>query len=109
MKFEYRIYDGTFMPIISLSAHGMEEIVKVTAYVDTGASYSIFNDQIAEILGLKLEEGRFHEIMVGDGDSLRVYIHEVLVSIAGITIYCSYWFLKGFGSWIQHYWKKRYL
>jgi len=57
MKFDYRFAEGQFLPIINLKLSGKEEWVESTAYVDSGASYSIFHAEIAEILSLDLEKG----------------------------------------------------
>ncbi len=75
MKFEYRFSEGQFLPIVSLKLRGKEEWIESTAYVDSGASYSIFHAEIAEILGLALEEGELREMSVGDGNILKVYLH----------------------------------
>jgi hypothetical protein len=73
MKFKYRFYEGCFLPMVPVKLFGKENrLVEVKAYIDTGASYSLFHSEVAKILGLDLEKGRKHELVVGDGDSLKV-------------------------------------
>src|SRR3989338_6705270 len=97
MKFGYRFAEGQFLPIISLKLKGKEEWVESAAYVDSGASYSIFHSEIAEILGLVLEEGELREMSVGDGNILKVYLHEVLISLENKEFKAYIGFSKGIG------------
>ena len=43
------------------------------AFVDSGASYSIFTVEIGEILGLNVEIGKKIYVMMGDGFLITVY------------------------------------
>ena len=85
------------MPIMSLELKGKEEWIRSTAYVDSGASYSIFHAEIAEILGIDLEKGELREMSVGDGNILRVYLHPVLINIANQEFEAYLGFSKGIG------------
>ncbi|MBS3140367.1 hypothetical protein J4479_05165 [Candidatus Woesearchaeota archaeon] len=57
MKFSYRFYEGKFLPIIPISLTENGKLIQMRAYVDTGASYSLFHAKVAEILGLDVEKG----------------------------------------------------
>jgi hypothetical protein len=81
MKFKYIEFQGRFLPIISIRIKGAEW-VKFRAYVDSGAGYSVFRAEMAEILGLKLEDGKEKDITVGDGSQIKVYQHNVKVDVA---------------------------
>ncbi len=83
MKFKYQYFEGKFLPIVPIKLKGKTEWLETMAFVDTGASYSLFHADIATILGLDLESGAKWEMVVGDGDILVAYLHKVLVSIAG--------------------------
>ena len=67
------------------------------AYVDTGASYSLFHAKVAEILGLDVEKGILYELVVGDGDILKVYLHSVTISLAGKEFKVTIGFSKNIG------------
>lgn len=83
MRFNYQYFEGKFLPIITLKLKGKEEWVEFKAFIDTGASYCLFHADVAEVLGIKLEEGQKEEMTLGDGDILEVYVHNFTISIAG--------------------------
>lgn len=82
MKFEYRFFDGKFLPIVPIRIKGKSDTIELLAFIDTGASYCIFKADVAEILGLDFEKGEKTEMILGDGDPITVYLHKVLVTIA---------------------------
>ena len=81
MKFKYTEFQDRFLPIVPIRIKGAEW-VKFRAYVDSGAGYSVFRAEMAEILGLELENGKEKDITVGDGFQIKVYQHKVKVDIA---------------------------
>lgn len=97
MKFKYHYFEGKFLPIVPIKLKGRAEWVETMAFVDTGASYSLFHADIATILGLDLESGEKWEMVIGDGNMLVAYLHKVLVSIAGKEITATIGFSKGLG------------
>lgn len=71
-------------PIIPLDIQSTSgEWISFHAYVDSGAGYSVFHSDHAEVLGLKLEKGRKIFLTVGDGAQIPAYIHKVAVKFAG--------------------------
>ena len=97
MIFKYRFYEGMFLPIIPIKLKGRNECIQSRAYVDTGATYSLFHADVAEILGLELKKGNRKEMVIGDGDTLVVYVHKILVSLAEKEFFASIGFSKGIG------------
>jgi predicted aspartyl protease len=97
MKFDYQFFEGRFLPIVPIRLKGKTEWLESRAYVDTGASYCLFHADVAEILGIKLEEGERNEMTLGDGNILKVYLHKLLVSIAGKKFVALIGFSKGIG------------
>lgn len=97
MRFSYHYLEGKFLPIVLLRLKGKEEWIESRAFVDTGASYSLFHADFATILGLELEHGELSEMVVGDGKILKVYIHRIRVSIAGQEFIASIGFSKDLG------------
>jgi len=55
MGFPYVQEHGRFLPVISLQlkARGTKDWITFDAFVDSGASYSIFKTEIGDILGEK--------------------------------------------------------
>ena len=95
MKFEYVLDSGKFLPIISVQMKGLREWITFKAYIDTGASFCLFHADIAEALGIKLEEGEKREMILGDGDSIAVYLHKVSVKLAEREFIASIGFSQG--------------
>jgi len=84
MKFNYVQFRGRFLPIVPIRfKHRDGGWTEFKGYVDSGASYSIFRAVICEILGLNLEEGDKEYITVGDGSVIPVYLHKIIIQIAG--------------------------
>lgn len=97
MRFDYSYSDGTFLPIIPVKLRG-REWTEFLAFLDTGASYSIFQADVAEILGIKMEDGEEREVVIGDGDKLKVYLHKIEVALAGKEFLALIGFSKGLGT-----------
>lgn len=97
MRFSYQFFEGKFLPIVPIRLKGEKEWLEFKAFVDTGASYCLFPADMANHLGLNLEDGELNEMVVGDGNILKVYIHKLTVSIAGIEFVTPIGFSKGLG------------
>lgn len=67
------------------------------AYVDSGASYSIFRAEITDILGLRLEKGEKIYVTVGDGSLIPVYLHQITVQLAEETFSAAIGFSRQLG------------
>jgi len=78
MNFPYIFLEGRYLPIVPLELKG-KEWVELHAFVDSGASYSIFHADIAEILGIEFSKGEKNFMTVGDGTQIPVYIHNINV------------------------------
>ncbi|UCG69158.1 MAG: hypothetical protein JSV09_15460 [Thermoplasmata archaeon] len=78
MNFPYIFLEGRYLPIVPLELKG-NEWIELRAFVDSGASYSIFHADIAEILGLDFTKGEKNYMTVGDGVQIPVYTHDVKV------------------------------
>ncbi|MBI3315033.1 MAG: hypothetical protein HYZ86_03720 [Candidatus Omnitrophica bacterium] len=57
----------------------------VDAYVDSGAFYSIFCVEDAEMIGLDYSKGKRSHVVVGDGNALTVYFHHLPVTIGDVS------------------------
>lgn len=71
-------------PIVPLEMRSKTgEWIEFHAYIDSGAGYSVFHADHAELIGLKLKRGRKIFFTVGDGAQIPAYIHKVEVNFAG--------------------------
>ena len=67
------------------------------AYVDSGASFSIFGSDRADLLGVDYKRGARVDLVVGDGDSLTVLLHKVSVEFAGTQFVAEIGFSEQLG------------
>ena len=81
MNFPYILLEGRYLPIVPIELKG-EEWIELRAFVDSGASYSIFHADIAEILGIEYTKGIKSHMTTGDGSHIPVYIHDIEVRFA---------------------------
>lgn len=51
------------------------------AYVDSGATYSVFSAQVAGRVGLPYRTGKRTFVQVGDGSFIPIYLHDVKIQI----------------------------
>ena len=79
MKFPYVELRGRLLPIVPVEVNDIE----FYAFLDSGASFSIFHSDIAEILEIQIESGEKVLVTVGDGSLIPVYMHELKVKFAG--------------------------
>ncbi len=98
MKFEYQPFDGMFLPLIPIHLFGKDGWVEIRAFIDTGATYCLFNQAVAEILGINLESGEIREIMLGDGDIIKVHLHSLSVKVAEKGFSATIGFSKDLGT-----------
>jgi len=81
VEFNYTIHRGLKVPMIPLRVKGEKGWYDVWTFVDSGATYSVFEASEADRLGIKLEKGKKMMIVVGDGSFIPVYLHKIIVRI----------------------------
>jgi hypothetical protein len=85
LKFPYKIYKTFPCPIVPIQLQGSKGWLTFDAYVDSGAFYSIFSIQDAQLMGLDFRAGRRSSITVGDGNTIPVYFHTLPMKIGTIS------------------------
>jgi len=86
IKLPYLYWKGNYCPIIELEVINGDKQIHTIAYVDTGATYSVFHSDFCEELGLSLRAGKRIDITVGDGGIIPVFLHELTIKIEDIEI-----------------------
>lgn len=81
IKFSYKIHKGIACPIIPVEIRR----VRIDAYVDSGAYFSIFSTQEAEALGIQYRKGKPASAIVGDGNLIPVFYHILTIKIGNIS------------------------
>ncbi|HID06437.1 MAG TPA: hypothetical protein EYP10_04740 [Armatimonadetes bacterium] len=77
----YRWHDGMWHPIMEFGIAASDNVVRVTAYVDTGAYVSIFRPRVAQALGMDIERGRLIHVRSVNGTLIPVWLHHVTILI----------------------------
>jgi len=98
MRFPYyQVAINYFAPIILLKIYGKGGWISFEAYIDSGASFSIFSVDRAEILGLDYTKGKRVFLTVGDGSLIEVYLHRLKVELANKVFFAQIGFSKQLG------------
>jgi len=79
--YPYRSIRGITSPRIPVKIMKGGKIARIYAYVDSGATYSVFSDDEAEKLGIAMETGEERSLITGDGGSILIYLHEIGIEI----------------------------
>lgn len=80
-SFPYIVHKNYQIPSIPVELYLPREWYKFMAYVDSGASYSIFSSRTIKELGFPYKTGHLASIVVGNGQSIPVYLHRLKVKI----------------------------
>ena len=74
---------GQHAPIVYLQVWTGNRWLYLQAYVDSGASWTVFHADVAELIGLKLSRAKRRYMSLGNGSTIPVYFHSVRVRFAG--------------------------
>ena len=85
--FKYYSDKTGFFPIIPLLILTKNKKLKINALIDSGATISVFKEEIAEQLGIEVESGQ--KITLGGvGGRIVGFIHKLKVRIADKELIC---------------------
>lgn len=74
LSFPYVEKSGKWYPLIDVSLSRSTKSITVKALVDSGASFSVFQTEIAEFLGISIEKGKAF-YLEGIGGRILGYLH----------------------------------
>lgn len=97
IEFKYSLHRGRPVPIIPIRVKGRAKWYEIWAFIDTGATFSIFEEKEAERLGLPMTEGKRMMVMVGDGSFIPVYLHRVRVRVSEVEVEATVGFSRHLG------------
>ena len=80
--------EGIAVPLVLKS--GVNS-VRISASIDTGATFCIFRSELAEALGLPLEGGSRKRFRTANS-VFEAFGHEVEISVLGVTTYSTVYF-----------------
>ena len=75
---------GRYAPIVYLQVWTGNRWLYLQAYVDSGASWSVFHLDVAQLIGIKLNRAKRRYIALGNGSVLPIYLHKIKVRFAGV-------------------------
>lgn len=71
-------------PIVPVEIKGTDgNWYEFHGYLDSGAGYSVFHSDHAEVLGINIYRGKEIHLTVGDGSKIPTFIHKLPVRFAG--------------------------
>jgi len=85
ISFPYKVYKGIASPIICVEICGPKGWLRTEAFVDSGASVSVFLIKEAEGLGIDFRKGKVIYSTVGDGSYIPVYLHKLTIKIGNVS------------------------
>jgi len=74
---------GHYAPIIYLRVWTGNRWLYLQTYVDSGASWSIFHLDVAQLIGVKLNKAKRRYVSLGNGNVIPVYLQLIKVRFAG--------------------------
>jgi predicted aspartyl protease len=95
LPFDYEEIAGRFYPVIPIELKANEKRFLTRAYVDSGASFSIFDAEIADYLGLDYRKGD-KIYPAGIGGHICTYLNEIIVALNGREMHCEVLFSDEF-------------
>lgn len=101
IRLPYMRWRGKYCPIVEVEMRNNDKELRTLAYVDTGATYSVFHSDFCDELDLSLRNGKRIDITVGDGGIIPVYIHKVNIRIETLKITCDIGFSDRLGTGIN--------
>jgi len=75
---------GHYAPIVYLQAWTGNRWLYLQAYVDSGASWSVFHADVAQLLGIRLHKAKRRYIALGNGSVIPIYLAHIKVRFAGL-------------------------
>lgn len=81
LEFDYTLLNHRWMPMIPVALSYRSQTVKVEAYVDSGAFYSIFNIEVAQDLRIHFSDAKKTKFVVGDGKEITAWILKLPINI----------------------------
>ncbi len=80
MRFDYTRIGDNFFPMLDVELISSGESVVTKAYIDSGATYSIFKKELAEILNIDVESGK-KMFPIGIGGHICAYVHKIKMKV----------------------------
>ena len=90
ISYPYQEWEGSSLPLVPVS---FKNAGTFFAIVDSGANISLFQADIAELLGLSVTRGQ-RVPLSGIGGRIAGYLHRIPLTVAGCTFPCKICFSR---------------
>lgn len=87
-EFDYFHEEGQWLPFVDVTLNYQKRQITTKALVDSGASFSVFQQEIAQYLGIPMEKGK-KIYLTGIGGRILGYLHRVLLRIGEAEFSCK--------------------
>src|SRR3989338_8927052 len=78
---------GDSLPVIDIFVSRANHIARIFALIDSGATVSVFKEEVAKQLGIDIEKGKVIHLG-GVGGHIKGYQHEVKIEVDGKKFVC---------------------
>lgn len=97
IKYPYTAHRGLALPYIPLSLKIGKKWRRFWAFVDSGATFSIFKSTEIEDLDFDFKTGKLLKVQVGDGGFIPVYLHKLELNLNNIVFTANVGFSERLG------------
>lgn len=97
LVFPYKQINKRYMPIVPVILYGSSISLGVEAYVDSGATFSVFSYEIAHELKISLKDARTLYLVVGDGGFIPSKLIKIPIMIGAKKFVCDISFSERLG------------
>jgi len=97
LEFPYTLYKGTYIPVIPVQLLHLGQWHEKWAFVDSGATYSIFNAKEALGMDIDLSSSVQRYIVVGDGGFIPASFVELPIRIGEVDLLVEVGFSEKLG------------
>jgi len=91
LKFEYTRIGKNYFPMIDVELISPKNSVITKAYVDSGATYSLFKSELAELIDIDYKKGK-KLYPVGIGGHICAYLNKLKMKVGNIEFKCEIMF-----------------
>src|SRR3989338_5228367 len=92
-EFRYAEFRGRTYPIVLLHIRNTKAETDAEALIDSGANVSIFRSDMADLLGINIEDGLRSE-SIGISGKVSVFVHDVEIKLFDKWFPCKVGFSK---------------
>lgn len=94
LSFPYQLdATGDLFPVIPISVTSGNQRQEIFALIDSGAAISVFQSEIADVLGIDILKGK-QVFLGGITGRIRGYIHNLEIEVGKIKLFCPVVFSK---------------